>query len=312
MLSAYLGITDNNWFDYLRRNEITDEVNFWVPSAPPRKLIEPGTLWLLKLHRTHRPDGTVVDPIAGVGVFMHYSVLPLQMAWDAFGIHNGVPTLEAFRTAIMRHRASRVDAWNISIGCAILNQVVYLSRELWVPCHTGSLVSGKHMVSADDQTIVRQVLRNLELTPSTPQVHALPFYNDNYTPQYALREVRQGQGTFRVEVTDAYHRQCAVSREHSLPVLEAAHIIEWSDTHTNDVTNGILLRADIHKLFDAGYVTIDPDGYRFVVSKRLKEDYDNGKEYYQLHGSQILLPEDPQMWPSRQALAEHGSHIFSE
>ena len=79
MLSAYLGITDNNWFDYLRRNQITDEVNFWVPSAPLRKLIEPGTLWLFKLH-------SPLDFIAGVGVFMHYSVLPLQMAWDAFGL----------------------------------------------------------------------------------------------------------------------------------------------------------------------------------------------------------------------------------
>jgi putative restriction endonuclease len=305
MLSAYLGITDNDWFDYLRRNQITDEVNFWIPSAPPRKLIEPGTLWLLKLH-------SPLDFIAGAGVFMHYSVFPLQMAWDAFRDHNGAPTLDAFRNAIMRHKQPGADSWNTDVGCAVLDQVVYLPRELWVPCHTGSLVSGKHMASADDQTIVRQVLRNLELTPSTPQVHALPFYNNSYTPQYALSEVRQGQGTFRVQVTDAYRRQCAVSRERSLPVLDAAHILEWSDTHSNDVTNGILLRADIHKLFDAGYVTVDPEGYRFVVSKRLKEDYDNGKEYYQLDGSRILLPEDPRMWPSRQALVEHSGHVFSE
>jgi putative restriction endonuclease len=299
MLAAYLGITDNDWFDYLRRNDFTDEVNFWVPSAPPRKHVEPGSLWLLKLH-------SPLDFIAGAGVFMHYSVLPLQMAWDAFGIHNGVPTLDAFRYAIVRHRQPGADAWNISVGCAILDQVVYLPRNLWVPCHTGSLVSGKHMDSADDQAVVRQVLRNLELTPSTPQVHALPFYNPDYTPQYALTKVRQGQGTFRVQVTDAYRRQCAVSRERSLPVLEAAHILEWSDTHSNDVTNGILLRADIHKLFDAGYVTVDPEGYRFVVSKRLKEDYDNGKEYYQLDGSRILLPEDPNAWPSKANLRNHN------
>jgi putative restriction endonuclease len=305
MLSAYLGITDNRWFEYLQWNKVTDEVNFWIPGAPARKHVEPGSLWLFKLH-------SPLDFIAGAGVFMHYSVLPLQMAWDAFGTGNGMPTLAAFRNAIMRYKHPGADLWNISVGCAVLDQVVYLPRELWVPCYTGSVVSGKHMISADDQAMVRHVLHNLELTPSTPQVHALPFYSPDYTPQYALREVRQGQGTFRVEVTDAYHRQCAVSREHSLPVLEAAHIIEWSDTHTNDVTNGILLRADIHKLFDAGYVTIDPDGYRFVVSKRLKEDYDNGKEYYQLHGSRILLPEDSNAWPSRQALVEHGGHIFSE
>src|SRR5450756_1212221 len=84
MLPAFLGITDNNWFDYLRRNQITDEVNFWIPSAPPRRLIEPGSLWLFKLH-------SPLDYIAGAGVFMHYSVLPLQMAWDTFGIRNGVP-----------------------------------------------------------------------------------------------------------------------------------------------------------------------------------------------------------------------------
>jgi putative restriction endonuclease len=78
------------------------------------------------------------------------------------------------------------------------------------------------------------------------------------------------------------------------------------------VTKSILLRADIHKLFDAGYVTIDPDGYRFVVSKRLKEDCDNGKEYYQLHGSRILLPEDPNAWPSRQEFVEHSGHVFTE
>lgn len=78
------------------------------------------------------------------------------------------------------------------------------------------------------------------------------------------------------------------------------------------MTNGILLRADIHKLFDAGYVSIDPDGYRFVVSKRLKEDYDNGKEYYQLHGSHILLPEDPNVWPSREALRKHAGSTFDE
>lgn len=305
VLSAYLGITDNEWFDYLRRNDITDEVNFWIPGAPPHKHVEPGSLWLLKLKSPH-------DCIAGVGVFMHYSVLPLQMAWDAFGTHNGMPTLQDLRTVVLRYKGPRADSWNVNVGCAILNQVVYLPQELWVPCHTGSLVSGKYMSSADDQAIVRQVLRNLELTPSTPRIQDEPFYNSTYTPQYALEEVRQGQGSFRVQVLDAYHRQCAVSREHSLPVLEAAHIIEWSDTHTNDVTNGILLRADIHRLFDTGYVTIDPDGYRFVVSGRLKEDYDNGKEYYQLHGSPILLPDRLIDRPSRQALQQHADRIYRE
>ncbi|HEY8423583.1 MAG TPA: HNH endonuclease signature motif containing protein, partial [Clostridia bacterium] len=65
-----------------------------------------------------------------------------------------------------------------------------------------------------------------------------------------------GQGAFRVLVTDAYNRQCAVSGEKILPALEATHIKPYSKEGPNDVKNGILLRADIHKLFDAGYITI--------------------------------------------------------
>ena len=45
------------------------------------------------------------------------------------------------------------------------------------------------------------------------------------------------------------------------------------------VDNGLLLRLDIHRLFDRGYVTVDRD-YRFVVSRRLKEEFDNGRTYY--------------------------------
>jgi len=80
MLPAFLGITDNSWFDYLRMNQITDEVNFWIPSAPARKHVEPGSLRLFKLKAP-------LNFTAGVGVFMRYSVLPLQMAWNKFVLH---------------------------------------------------------------------------------------------------------------------------------------------------------------------------------------------------------------------------------
>ncbi len=70
---------------------------------------------------------------------------------------------------------------------------------------------------------------------------------------------RLGQGTFRVAVTQAYHGACAVSGEHSLPVLDVAHIRGYAEGGPHDVRNGLLLRADIHRLFDRGYVTVTPD-----------------------------------------------------
>lgn len=109
MLPAFLGITNNNLFDYLRRNQMTDEVNFWVPSAPRHRHVDLGSLLLFKLK-------ALLDFVASADVFMHYSVLPLQMAWDAFRIRNGVRIADAFRNAIMRYKRTGANPWNIDVG----------------------------------------------------------------------------------------------------------------------------------------------------------------------------------------------------
>jgi putative restriction endonuclease len=79
------------------------------------------------------------------------------------------------------------------------------------------------------------------------------------TPRYGkplLVWPRIGQGVFRIAVTDAYGRACAVTGEHSLPALEAAHIRPYAAEGLHDVANGLLLRSDLHRLFDKGYVTV--------------------------------------------------------
>ena len=121
---------------------------------------------------------------------------------------------------------------------------------------------------------------------------------------------RLGQGTFRVAVADAYDRACAVTREHSLPVLEAAHIRAFAEGGPNEVSNGLLLRTDIHRLFDTGYVTVDPDDLKFVVSSRLREDYANGRTYYALHGTEIAAPSSLHERPLREHLDWHARECF--
>ena len=71
----------------------------------------------------------------------------------------------------------------------------------------------------------------------------------------------------------------------------------------------MLLRSDVHRLFDAGYVTVTPDS-RFVASRRLRADYENGEEYLQLSGRQIALPKLEDERPSRQHLEWHADTIF--
>jgi len=107
----------------------------------------------------------------------------------------------------------------------------------------------------------------------------------------ALVRQRLGQGSFRVLITDTYERHCAVTGEKALPALEAAHIQPVTQEGKHRIDNGLLLRSDIHRLFDSGYVTITPD-YKFRASRKLKDDFHNGEEYFRLQGRNIWVPRD--------------------
>jgi putative restriction endonuclease len=120
---------------------------------------------------------------------------------------------------------------------------------------------------------------------------------------------RLGQGAFRVAVTDAYDRACAITGEHSLPALEAAHIRPFALEGPHTVNNGLLLRADLHRLFEQGYITIDAD-YRLDVSDRLRADYSNGKTYYPLRGAHVALPKAIEEQPDRDLLRWHHEQVF--
>lgn len=108
---------------------------------------------------------------------------------------------------------------------------------------------------------------------------------------------------------DAYAGACAVTGEHALPALEAAHIRPWSAGGVHEVPNGLPLRRDLHRLFDLGYVSARPDG-EFIVSPRLREEFANGHTYYALQGRKLLVPHDAAARPSQDLMAWHAEYVF--
>lgn len=129
-----------------------------------------------------------------------------------------------------------------------------------------------------------------------------------YESTQAIRP-RLGQGAFRIQVVDLYGRRCVVTRERTLPALEAAHIKPYSEGGPRKLNNGLLLRRDIHSLYDSGSVTVTPELY-FEVSRRIREEFENGKEYDRPHGSRIVTPDQPGAGPSPSSLAWHNEHCF--
>ena len=133
----------------------------------------------------------------------------------------------------------------------------------------------------------------------------LPRYGDA-----RLVHPRLGQGGFRVLVLDEYGRQCSITGERTLPVLEAAHIQPYSEYGPHEVSNGVLLRSDLHTLFDKGYMTITND-LRVEVSKRIRGEFSNGRDYYTLHGQKLkIVPSDSSHRPSVTFLEWHYNNCF--
>lgn len=100
---------------------------------------------------------------------------------------------------------------------------------------------------------------------------------------------RLGQGSFRMLVADAYGRRCTMTAERTFPALEAAHIQRYSRGGNHELPNGLLLRSDLHKLFDLGYVSVDPDSMMIKVSRKIREEYENGRDYYRFD-DRLLRP----------------------
>jgi hypothetical protein len=67
----------------------------------------------------------------------------------------------------------------------------------------------------------------------------------------------------------------------------------------HELSNGILLRSDLHRRFDLGYLIIDPGDDRIMVSRRIREEFENGRDYYRLHGQPVAAPADPRWFRVR-------------
>jgi putative restriction endonuclease len=304
-MKLYVGITDRDWFQFLREHSAV-EMNFWRPRGiTDFNVIKPGDLFLFKLKYP-------ANKIIGRAFLVKHLVLPLNLAWDYFGESNGCATFEAFHRKISSVRGD--NERNPQIGCTILTDPFYLSdSESWQPPSdwSANIVSGKsYDVSKDEGArLFEQAKRAMILKRNSASL-MLREEVSRYGAEQIIKP-RLGQGGFRVVVLDGYERRCAITGEKTLPVLDAAHIRPYAEEGPHDLSNGMLLRSDWHTLFDQGYITVTND-FKIKVSRRIKEEFSNGREYYAFDGSALkVLPKESSQRPAKEFLEWHQSRFLS-
>lgn len=318
---AYVGVTDWEWYRFLHGRGAT-EVNFWQPSGGRRfGAIPEGAPFLFKSHYS------CGNRIVGGGFLSGWASLPMTRAWDFFGEDNGCATVEEMRTRIRKYRRKTLDEGGADpeIGCIMLRDVQFFDPDEAPdapPGWSSNIVQGRsYDLASPEGSYLEQVLhalvrRHLSLVPSD-----VPGQGDSDSAGAVLGEVfgrprltpvRVGQAAFKALVQEAYGRRCAVTGNKIVPVLQAAHIRPVTDHGENRVDNGLLLRSDVHALFDRGYLGVHPQKKTLLVSPCLRTEWGNGEEFYQRAASDetIGMPRRHLDQPSVDFLTWHADTVF--
>lgn len=286
-----IALTDVSWFKFLREKDFK-LINFWTPTGWEPKKINPGDMFYLFLKSPYRKVG-------GYARYVYSFQLTVRDTWNKFGQANGAPNINMMLEQLSAIRGTRIDE-NTIIGCIMLQDPVFLpdneffdSMEIGVEIKQ-AMQKFKYIKGAE---IIRQ-----EYTIDKIDDYIL---NEEATVEYTLsaHKRRIGQSTFREKLLELY-RKCAVTREDYPLVLEAAHIDPYIGESSNYPQNGLILRSDVHKLFDANLLAIDTN-YHVKLSNILA-----GTSYERFENEPIVLPENKNFYPSEDALKRRIEKLF--
>ncbi len=304
-MKAVVGVTDNDWAAYLRERPHLTEANFWLPSARMGfASLATGEPFLFK---THWPDNQLV----GGGFFSGFTRLTIEEAWEIHGEGNGVGSLAELATRIGHYRKAPPDP-RMEIGCVLLRDLFFAPRDATLPApkdFAKNIVRFKSYQLAASTALeesLQALLENSAVSADNWGPSAVPGSTHGLP---ILTVPRVGQQAFKSLILTSYHRRCAITGNRVEPVLQAAHIRPVAHDGQHRVDNGLLLRSDVHILFDRGYLGID-EKHRLHVSPRLRSDFGNGEEFYSKRGSVIALPDRKIDRPHRDAVAWHMESQF--
>jgi putative restriction endonuclease len=304
-----VGVTDGGWYRFLAERRHLQEVNFWRPaSSQGFRALEVGEPFFFKSHYPH-------NRVVGGGFYSGFARLPISEAWELFKEGNRAASLQEMRDAIGRYRQQPISLREDPvIGCVFIRDTRFFASDAIAgppPDFAANVVQGKGYDLADNayagyflDLVYRLTGTVVDIDVSVPWHRAGPVYGD---PR--LQPQRLGQQAFKGVVLDAYQHRCAITGAKIRPVLQAAHILPLPSGGEHRLDNGLLLRSDVHTMFDRGYLGVDPN-HRLRVSPRLRDDFGNGEEFYVREGQQITLPSRRGDRPHRDFLEWHLDTVF--
>lgn len=282
--------TDIDWFKFLRTEGLNSEINFWTPTPWNVSRLAKGDKLYFMLK-------SPIRKIGGYGQFVEYKNMSVNDAWNKYGYKNGCASKKELIERLDSYKASNsTDERSVTeteIGCIVLTNAMYFDDDKFMDLDNYEIdfsrfiVKIKYFNELDPlETEINATIKDFELLPATSEK----------LKKSRLVTERKGQGNFRAIITRAYSNKCCITNESTPELVEAAHIQSYIDENSNHVKNGLLLRVDLHKLYDNGLMYID-ESFVIHISPEVKSAY-----YRELNGKTISLPTNLNDYPSKDAL----------
>jgi len=301
--------TDPEWLESLRINKITTNANFWRKDRRNLSL-NVGASFYFKVRGRLQ--------IAGRGTFREQRELDIPTAWRLYGYANGVESEQSLRERAHEVLGIKADE---PLNCILLDQIQLLKKEDYISISENLYAHGvmgpryhdeNHLMFLAehiDQNALGFTYPEAALSAISMQLHDSGDFNpDNIESaiEYQMKAIaqRRGQKIFRDLLLEQYQFKCCVSGADAVGALEAAHIVPYFGEDTNHLQNGLLLRSDLHTLFDLGAWTLTTD-YRVELSQKLRSTC-----YKDFEGVAIRLPNKKTCRPSIDAINYHRANRF--
>lgn len=316
-VGAFFARAESAWIENLRAAAIAhEEVAQWRPisaTAPPLP-IGPGEPYLFAGASTNSPPDRQV---LGAGIFSGVSRMLLSEVWEWFGQDCGADTHSHLREQYSQRVGHLLDASSDpEVEAVLIRKARFFStaEQSTVPVAESEFVLAGGIAYSlgnldSDHPILRAVITYFHPGEDESGDEVTQVVLSSIRAQAQLVTPRLGQGAFRAMVSEAYQHRCALTGERVRPVLEAAHIKSHAAGGQMRLDNGLLLRSDMHTLYDRGFISFD-GRLSLIVSPQLREKFGNGEWLYARAGSPIAVPAKTVDRPNAEFLEWHRDSVF--
>ncbi|MBI2214644.1 MAG: hypothetical protein HYU52_13445 [Acidobacteria bacterium] len=300
-MKGFVANTDPEWFERLRSGPPRDEACFWRAGGEAFRALKAGEPFFFKLKAPY-------NAVAGFARFAHYTQVPCSAAWSFFGDASGVSSRAEMLERLLRLRSrsgirdgERADH---PVGCILLGEPLFFDERDWIAMPADFVPR----VGQGKSYRVEQGEGRELFDACLSRARAIWRDSAGVAPGYEalVASPRMGPLSFSAAVLDAYDRRCAVTGESIVTALAAARIRVLPDLPGYSVPNGLLLRADLARLFEGGYLTVTTKHFLRVAPSLARSSH----AYAVLDGVPVRFPRRSKHSPLVEALWWHEETRF--